>query len=247
MLKIALIDDEPDQIEIIADLLKDFFALDNEHKYEIHAYAEGRELLEQLGIGFDLIFLDYQMPGMSGYETARKIREVDGNVKIFFVTGFEQHWKAGYKVSAYRYIVKPIDREDFFADMRAVVENLTESEEIITFRPGGEIVNIPASRFLYACSDRRGIAVHFLNSANRTESIRVRGGIKVLGDALREYGFVQPHVSYCVNPRHIKAMRREPEMNDAYIELSNGEKLFVARNRKREIMDAMNNFVGDGV
>ena len=247
MLKIAVMDDEPDQIAITVGLLKEFFALDKKNKYEIHTYTAGRELLANLGIGFNLIFLDYQLPEMSGYETAQKIREVDKNVKIFFITGFEQHWKEGYKVSAYRYIIKPIDREDFFTDMRAAVDNLKGSEQIITFRPGGEIVNIPASRFLYACSDKRYIVVYFLNSGGRTDSIRVRGGIKGLGSTLREYGFIQPHVSYCVNPRHIKAMRRDPGVQDSYIELSNGERLFVARDRKQDVMDALKSIVGDSV
>ncbi len=251
MLKIAIMDDEPDQIEILVNLLSEFFTLESrtsriKYKYVIHRYTSGDELLKYIETGYNLIFLDYQVPGMSGFETARKIREVDNNVKIFFVTGFEQHWKDGYKVSAYRYILKPIDRDDFFNDVRDALNHLIKSERIIIFRPAGSVVKLPASRFIYAHSDKRMVIVHYLNASGKTETLRISGGIKYLSDELRrEHGFVQPHVSYCVNPIHIKSVQKSRDGRDLYIALSNGAKLLVARDRRDEVLSAVINVMGE--
>lgn len=60
---------------------------------------------------YDMIFLDIQMPGINGMETARKIRETDIGVKLVFTTGITDYLQEGYEVEAVRYLLKPINRE----------------------------------------------------------------------------------------------------------------------------------------
>lgn len=57
---------------------------------------------------FDAAFLDIEMPGMSGLQLAKQIKDICGTVKIVFVTGFSQYALDAFSVHAHGYILKPI-------------------------------------------------------------------------------------------------------------------------------------------
>ena len=62
---------------------------------------------------FDIIIFDIDMPGINGIDTARKLREMDSNVTIIFVTNIAQYAINGYEVDAVDYILKPVSYYDF--------------------------------------------------------------------------------------------------------------------------------------
>ena len=69
---------------------------------------------------FDVIFLDIEMHGLDGLETARAIREYDQQVVIVFTTRMAQYAVAGYEVDAISYLVKPISAESFSLAWRKI-------------------------------------------------------------------------------------------------------------------------------
>lgn len=69
---------------------------------------------------FDIIFLDIEMHGLDGLETARAIREYDQQVVIVFTTRMAQYAVAGYEVDAVSYLVKPISAESFSLAWRKI-------------------------------------------------------------------------------------------------------------------------------
>ncbi len=69
---------------------------------------------------FDVIFLDIEMHGLDGLETARAIREYDQQVVIVFTTRMAQYAVAGYEVDAISYLVKPISAESFALAWRKI-------------------------------------------------------------------------------------------------------------------------------
>lgn len=248
MIRIAITDDEREHVQRLMDLLEDYFnTVSTGAEYEIHPYYSGADLLAQIDLGFDLIFLDYQMPNASGFDVALKIREIDRDVKIIFVTSFEQYWKDGYKVAAYRYIVKPVQREDFFADLRDVLAEIAEQNQDVVFRPGGSVIHLRARDILYCHSDKRSTAVYYYSVSKSTESIRVNQGIREVADNLARFGFVSPHISFCVNVRHITAVKKEAGASDYYLILSNGVRVLVARQRKKEVMLALERLNGENL
>ena len=104
---IAIVDDE----RIICEQIKDFIQRDH-RDCQIDIYLSGRALLEAKK-QFDLVFLDIQMEGMNGMDTARAIRELQPDTVLIFVTGSKEYVFEAFDVSAFHYLLKPLEETKF--------------------------------------------------------------------------------------------------------------------------------------
>src|SRR5580765_3795692 len=57
----------------------------------------------------DVVFLDIQMPGLTGFEVARRMIDTDSTTQIIFVTAYDQHAIEAFEVNAVDYLLKPVD------------------------------------------------------------------------------------------------------------------------------------------
>jgi two-component system, LytTR family, response regulator len=80
----------------------------------------GIEVVGQAGNGFealtaierlqpDVVFLDVQMPGLTGFEVARRMLDKEAPSHIIFVTAYDQHAIEAFEVNAVDYLLKPVD------------------------------------------------------------------------------------------------------------------------------------------
>ena len=115
-MRIAICDDEKNIRELIADKVKKQYP-----QGDIVFFSSGEELLlskEQP----DILFLDIQMNGKNGMETARELRKKDKKVIIFFVTAIEDYVFQAFDVGAFHYLVKPLDEVKFTEILCRAVE-----------------------------------------------------------------------------------------------------------------------------
>jgi two-component system LytT family response regulator/two-component system response regulator LytT len=74
--------------------------------------ADGVEAIEALErLRPDLVFLDIQMPGLSGFEVARRVVATGATSQIVFVTAFDQYAAEAFEVNAVDYLLKPVERQ----------------------------------------------------------------------------------------------------------------------------------------
>lgn len=107
-LRVAIVDDEPLGRQRIADLVAKEPGVTI-----VGEAANGTAALELIRrTNPDLVFLDVQMPGMSGLDVARALG-ADGTPAIIFVTAYDQHALQAFDLAAVDYIVKPFDDERF--------------------------------------------------------------------------------------------------------------------------------------
>lgn len=107
--RVAVCDDEIYYQEELCNLLK---AYENEsgNKLETSRFNRGEELLKDYeNAVYHILFLDVEMDGLTGLETASYIRKTDENVIIIFATSFENYALGAFEVNALNYLVKPID------------------------------------------------------------------------------------------------------------------------------------------
>lgn len=111
----------------------------------------------------DLVFLDIEMDGTSGMDTARTIRARDSRLLIVFVTGYPDYVFDGYTVRALDYLLKPIQIDKLACVLARAQEQLADdAPEIFTLRNTGGIFRVPKREILYFYSDRR--LVHLITA-----------------------------------------------------------------------------------
>ena len=108
--KILLVDDEPNILVAIEFLL-------TKEGYQIQKAFDGQQAIEKVeSFHPNIIILDVMMPGLDGFEVARRVRHMDGNddIKIIFLTakGTTQDKMKGYSTGGEYYLIKPFDNDE---------------------------------------------------------------------------------------------------------------------------------------
>ena len=115
MAKILIVDDD----EILLESLKHWLAAEN---HKVDAVADGLDALEYLkSYSYDVIVLDWQLPGIEGIDVCRKFRASGGKSFIIMLTGQSdsQHKLMGLDTGADDYMTKPFDSKELVARIRA--------------------------------------------------------------------------------------------------------------------------------
>jgi signal transduction histidine kinase len=118
--RILVVDDEPINLRVLTNLL-------SLKRYSVTTLSSGVEMLDNLyGLGqYDLIILDIMMPGLSGYDVCRKIREAyalhDLPVLLMTAKQREESLTAGFEAGANDYIPKPFDRNELLSRVHTLL------------------------------------------------------------------------------------------------------------------------------
>ena len=91
---------------------------------EVKVFPNAFDLLENYHADADILFMDIQLPLMSGMDAAKKLRETDKKVLIVFVTNLAQYAVEGYEVNAFDFILKPVEYEGFKMRFERVLKEL---------------------------------------------------------------------------------------------------------------------------
>ena len=197
---IAICDDEKNIRELIRNKVVKQYP-----EAEIFFFSSGEELLLS-DIHIDILFLDIQMSGRDGMETARELRQRDKNVFIIFVTAVEEYVFQAFDVGAFHYIVKPID-DTKFADVlhRAVAELNSKGEKVkeaeekyVLINNSGVHTKVILDDIVYAEVFNRKVVIHKMN-----ETIEYYGKMSDL-ESLAGESFFRPHRAYLINFKYVE-------------------------------------------
>lgn len=233
MIHIALIDDNPTDIDIGKQYLKAYFkgrcdAANME--INVTSYMDGPSFLADFRPGdFDLILLDIYMPQMEGTDVAKEIRKLDEGVKIIFLTTNREHALEGYKVFASGYILKPVvshKKELFRALDHALPKGSLKPAVLSAKIPGCETLRIPFSRILYMdCSEGRNASIHLMD-----KTINTTNTFQELSAGLAENPrFFECYHRLMVNMDYIESMEE-----DSFL-LKGNLSVPISRRKKKEV------------
>lgn len=222
-MKIAICDDEIEIGEQIKDLIRS-----QKTDCRIEFYSSGEELLAS-EVVFDIIFLDIQMEGMDGLSTARQLRRKT-DALLIFITGIREAVFDAFDVSAFHYLLKPVDQEKFGEVFRRAVEVYQAGrQEPLVIRTGGRSLTLERKDILYLESRGRKAEIH--RKADPAEIIEIYANMDVLEEQLGE-DFYRCHRGYLVNLAYIRDYDRES------IGLRNGEIICLSRRKYDEFVKA---------
>lgn len=240
MLKIAICDDESQFRKHIREILVDY--LENKGSlYEIDEFESGKDFIK-LGIEFakyNIVFLDINMDEMDGMETAQRIREINNEIFIVFVTAFVNYAFEGYQVDATRYILKNnVNLSELIAEsMEAISKkmNYVVKKEKFDFIEGEKTVSL--DRLLYIESRLHKLEFYIIEDKLRKYTLY--GKLDELEEKLRGNDFVRLHKSYLVNMKYIEKVKRYEVL------LSNGIILGVPRARYKFLEETYAAYKGE--
>ena len=107
-MKVICVDDEQPILDNFKNRVSGFTQMKS-----LHLFTDAKEALHWVKEHpVDVAFLDIEMGGINGVDLARRLKEIDRDIRIFFVTAYEQYALDAFKVDALGYILKPYSKED---------------------------------------------------------------------------------------------------------------------------------------
>ena len=106
MLRCAIVEDSPRELEHLKECLARYSA-ERDIPLETTVFGDAASFLEHYRADYDIVFMDIELPGINGMEAAHRLREIDRQVILIFVTNMAQFAVKGYEVDALDYIIKP--------------------------------------------------------------------------------------------------------------------------------------------
>ena len=198
--------------------------------------AEALELARRLR--YDVIFLDVEMPGATGLETAPHVHEQSDPPAVVFVTAHERYAVDAFAVEAFDYLLKPVDPERLARVVERLRERTLESaappvEKIPVVASGGaELLDFDQIHYVQADGDYSRVHTYdrsYLSTASLGELDERLGG-----------RFARIHRSYLVNLAKVAGVRRvSPDRIRLELADADRTELDVARRQAREIRDRL--------
>ncbi len=207
-LKTIAIDDEPLALKLVSDYIGKipFLELAGAFDNPLDAidFLSNQEA--------DLIFVDIQMPDLSGIEFTRSL---EGDHKIIFTTAYEKYALEGFKLNALDYLLKPFSYEEFLraamkahkmAELQAnALPTIEANNQFLFLKSEYKIRRINFDDILYIEGLKDYIKVYTSGEAKPVLSLN---SIKSLEQKLPEEKFMRVHRSYIVNLNKIETIER---------------------------------------
>ena len=222
MIRIAICDDEKHMSDYVKAFVYDFFHKKN-REIHLRTFLSGEELLNYDG-QIDILFLDIQMKGMDGLETARKLREGQFRGFLIFITVLKEMVFQSFEVQAYDYLVKPVDEKQFGKTMERLYTSMQNaSEDSLLVQQGYERRIVPKDEIVFCEIIDRKIYLNLTSG----EVVDYYERIENLESKLDSH-FFRCHRSYLINLKHLKGYKN----GTAYMD--NGKEVPVSRLRSKE-------------
>lgn len=208
--------------------------------------AEG--ILKINAINPDIVFLDIEMPGMSGFDMLRALGDVD--FTVIFVTAYDQYALQAFRCAAADYLLKPVVGEqlkeavsrvqgsdspsDTRLQLEALLYNLKEGKKSprIALPSGRSIDLVNASDILY-CNAESNYTHVFLTT---NKKYTVSKTLKDVEDMLEPMDFIRIHQSYLINFDYVQKYLRD---DGGYVVMQDGKHIPIAKRRKEEFLQRL--------
>jgi two-component system LytT family response regulator len=194
----------------------------------------------------DIVFMDIQMPEMTGLDVLRKLSFTPS---IVFTTAYDQYAVSAFELNAVDYLLKPFTRARFNAAVARVLEAPDLSREVMDetlvraalsthapiermlVRDRGQIIPIPVSEIAYLKSDSKYTMI-----AARGRSFLVRIGITELEAQLDPTRFMRIHRSALINLDFVESMKPD-EQSLLLVKMRDGVSLTASREVSKILRD----------
>lgn len=222
-------------IFFLQELAKEISAVFHNRRtpYSLAEFTGGEQLLNS--VPHDIVFLDIEMNGMDGMETAGKLRERGDKCKLIFLTAHKKYVFSAFDVEAAHYFTKPVDPKKLNCVLNRIVNNLEAEEQLfITVKKGSAWTRINYSDILYIEVFDRKLFMH-----TTQDTYEFYGKLEKLEHEMPDC-FFRCHRSYIVNLTFVR------HYDKTSILLENGITVLISKRKYREFCTYFLNFLKKG-
>ena len=232
MPRIAVVDDQPDMRQQLCSMI-DQYSRENNCMLEVTAFSDGAQVITNYCKGFDIIFLDIEMPELGGMDAAERIRTVDPDVVLVFVTNMAQYAIRGYEVDALDFVLKPVSYYQFSTKLERALQRIQRRRGgQIALQVGGGVQLLNTDDILYL--ETRDRLLHYHTAA---DTWSVRGSLQKAEKELAPYHFARCNQCYLVNLRHVTGVQND------FVQIGQ-EQLEISRRQRVAFLAAVAAYVG---
>lgn len=234
MIRIAIVEDEPDCAALLVNYIRRF---EKEKGCECTAtvFDNAIKFLGDYRAVYDIVYMDIEMPMMSGMTAAKKLRELDESVCLIFVTNMMQYALKGYEVDAMDFMVKPVGYFNFALKLRKAVAYVEKQKNnFILVEVDDAVKKIRINDIRYVEVRNHSLIYHL----DREECV-VPGQLKNIEEQLLGENFAKCNHCYLVNLNYVT------EIRPASVVVG-GEEIPMSRRKRREFLQQMADFSWGG-
>ena len=232
MFKIAIVEDQEETRESLNRFVRQY-AQEQGLQVEISLITDGAEIAEHYTPGFDIIFMDVEMPRLDGFGAAEAIRAVDADVVLFFVTNMAQYAIRGYEVDALDFVLKPVSYYQFSTKLERALQRIQRRRGgQVALQVSGGVQLLDTDDILYL--ETRDRLLHYHTA---TDTWSVRGSLLKAEKDLAAYHFARCNQCYLVNLRHVRGVQ------DDLVQVGE-ERLEISRRQRTAFLAALAAYVG---
>lgn len=231
-MRIAVVDDNAADRRLLEGYLEKY-RKEKECSFTVVPYENSIEFLESYGQGYDVVFLDIEMPGMNGLETAEELRKADDSVGIIFITNMAQYAIRGYEVNAIDFMVKPVGYYNFSLKLEKALDFAEKKQmKIVTVATRDQIVRLTQQQVWYVEKDKNYVIYH-----TEKGTYKARGTMQEVKEKLDSFLFAECMTGCLVNLQYVEEVGKDSvQIKDA--------QLPVSRRMRKDFMQHFMDYLG---
>ena len=232
MIRIAMVEDEAAVREQLQGYIQRY-TRQYGTAFAVTEFSDGVEILDAYRPVYDIVLLDVEMKHLDGMETARRIRELDRDVVLLFITNMAQYAIKGYAVGALDYVLKPVPYFAFSQQLQKAEEKLRRrARHYLAVPVEGGLRRLDTAQIYYMESE--GHRVHFYTEEGEFSA---PGALKTFEEKLADLPFARCNSGYLVNLAQVKSVQQGLAQVGPY-------ELQVSRPKRKSFLAALADYIG---
>lgn len=231
-MKIAICDDEDVFRQTIIEYLQPYIEKNPEITECEFCCGDDLVAAYEQGNTYDILFLDIEMPGISGVEAGKRIREMDHTALFIFITSHTEFVPEAFMLNAFQFLAKPVKQDLFVKEFDRAVSSYKKMKFKYHIIVKNKTTILEVKDIMYIETYNRN-----LRAVTLTDSYEFTANLATEETKLEEYDFVRCHQGYLVNLKYVF----RPEHST--LTLTNQAVIPIGKRYKNDVLTKLNKYI----